>query len=310
MALPSSFPVVRYRLQFVTEQPLSLPDYAGSALRGVFGHALREAACVTGRDDCTGCPLYRSCPYPAIFAPPPPLNYARRTLSDIAPAFVVEPPAWGECNFASGSTLRFNTVLIGPALPQLPLVLLAWRHALLRGLGRQHGTARLLSVLAEDDLEPVQQGGGGPVRPHVQSLTLPAPESAPSSVVVRVNTPLRLKRDGQILGVDQISPGDLLMALLRRTAHMVELHLGGKLEVNFAALHAHANGISGDRQLLWRDWSRHSSRQQQHMVLGGAVGHWTLRGDLSPFWPLLYLGQWLHVGKNASFGLGHYQLEH
>jgi CRISPR/Cas system endoribonuclease Cas6 (RAMP superfamily) len=45
------------------------------------------------------------------------------------------------------------------------------------------------------------------------------------------------------------------------------------------------------------------------MVLGGAVGSWTLAGDLAPFWPLLYLGQWLHVGKSATFGLGRYRLK-
>jgi hypothetical protein len=45
------------------------------------------------------------------------------------------------------------------------------------------------------------------------------------------------------------------------------------------------------------------------MVLGCAVGRWMLRGDLAPLWTLLVLGQWLHVGKNATFGLGRYWLE-
>jgi CRISPR/Cas system endoribonuclease Cas6 (RAMP superfamily) len=45
------------------------------------------------------------------------------------------------------------------------------------------------------------------------------------------------------------------------------------------------------------------------MQLGGVIGEWTLEGDLAPFWPYLHLGQWLHVGKNATFGLGHYQLQ-
>jgi hypothetical protein len=30
-------------------------------------------------------------------------------------------------------------------------------------------------------------------------------------------------------------------------------------------------------------------------------------GDLAPFAKLLYLGQWLHLGKNTTFGMGRYE---
>lgn len=324
MPLPLAFPVARYRLQFIAEQPVQLPDYAGSALRGVFGHALRAAACVTGLPDCRPCALYRSCPYPAIFETPPPLNYPRRKLSNIPQPFVVEPPPWGESHYPAGSVLSFDSVLIGPALQQMPLLLLAWRHALQRGLGPQQGTARLAQLWVEGDAEPLLTGGidGGSrsgndatsmgpwaLRPHPQSLVLPPPAAAPASVTLHFSTPLRLQRDGKILSAAQLTPRDLLMALLRRTAELVELQLGGTLDVDFAALNAHASSITGEHQLAWRDWQRNSSRQQRRMVLGGVVGRWTLRGDLAPFWPLLYLGQWLHVGKTTTFGLGRYHLE-
>ncbi|HOV19317.1 CRISPR system precrRNA processing endoribonuclease RAMP protein Cas6 [Ottowia sp.] len=45
------------------------------------------------------------------------------------------------------------------------------------------------------------------------------------------------------------------------------------------------------------------------MQLGGLLGAVTLHVDLPPFAELLYLGQWLHVGKNATMGLGGYSLE-
>jgi hypothetical protein len=45
------------------------------------------------------------------------------------------------------------------------------------------------------------------------------------------------------------------------------------------------------------------------MALGGVVGNWTLTGELAPFLPYLHLGQWLHVGKEATFGLGGYRLQ-
>lgn len=309
MAFPSTFPVARYRLEFTTEKPIHLPEYGGSALRGAFGHGLRQAACVTREPDCRSCALYRSCSYPAIFETPPPPDYSRRVLANVPHPFVVEPPPWGERAHDRGSALNFSVVLIGPALKQLPLVLLAWRKALRLGLGPREGTAHLDRVFVEGDPDPVHVDQAGRIRPHDQNLRLPSPERAPEEVTLVFDTPLRLRRDGQVLGIDALRVQDLLMGLLRRVAYVVELQLGSTLDVDFAALGAHASTIEGERRLAWRDWTRRSNRQQQRMVLGGAVGTWTLRGDLAPFWPLLYLGQWLHVGKNATFGLGRYRME-
>lgn len=309
MPLPVPFPAARYRLEFATERPIHLPEYAGSALRGAFGHALKQIACVTREPNCQACALYRTCAYPAIFETPPPLGYERRKLGNIPLPFVVEPPPWGERVHAAGSALHFNIVLIGPALDQLPLVLMAWRRALQLGLGLQQGTARLERVFVEGEAEPVLADVGARVRPHAQHLPVPAPHAAPSSVALTFDTPLRIQRGGHPLGVGELTPGDLLRALLRRVAELVELQLGGALDVDFAALSAHAATITGDAQLVWRDWTRQSNRQQQHMVFGGVVGRWTLHGNLAPFWPLLHLGQWLHVGKNTTFGLGRYRIE-
>ncbi len=308
MPLPKPFPAARYRLEFTTEQPIHLPEYAGSALRGAFGHALKQIACVTRQRNCAACALYRSCAYPAIFETPPPLDYTRRKLSNVPLPFVVEPPPWGERAHAAGSALHFGTVLIGPALGQLPLVLMAWRRALQLGLGPQQGTARLERVFAEGVAEPVLADAVVGVRGHAQHLPLP-PHPAPSHVTLTFDTPLRLQRGGQLLGVGELTAQDLLRALLRRVAELVELQLGGSMDIDFAALSAHAATITGDTQLIWRDWTRQSNRQQQRMVLGGVVGRWTLHGDLAPFWPLLHLGQWLHVGKNTTFGLGSYRIE-
>ena len=44
----ASLPVARYRFTFRMQHDLSLPEFAGSLLRGQFGASLRRIACMTG----------------------------------------------------------------------------------------------------------------------------------------------------------------------------------------------------------------------------------------------------------------------
>lgn len=62
---PQSFPAARYRFGWRITRALRLPDYAGSMLRGAFGHALRKVACLTKQKACDGRPLLGACAYSA-----------------------------------------------------------------------------------------------------------------------------------------------------------------------------------------------------------------------------------------------------
>ena len=100
-----------------------------------------------------------------------------------------------------------------------------------------------------------------------------------------------------------------MMALIRRIALLSEFHMDSPIETDFHALSLQAEQIRDTRELTWRDWTRYSSRQRQTMQLGGVVGTWILTGISETYLPYLNLGQWLHVGKNATFGLGQYKME-
>ena len=69
-----------------------------------------------------------------------------------------------------------------------------------------------------------------------------------------------------------------------------------------------AESLADQRTLRWQDWSRYSSRQHRKMTLGGATGEWTFRGDLAGLYRWIWLGQWLHIGKNSTFGMGGYRI--
>ena len=78
---------------------------------------------------------------------------------------------------------------------------------------------------------------------------------------------------------------------------------------DFAALVKQASAVTAYApDTRWMSWGRYSQRQQREMHFSGLVGSIRLEGDLMPFAPLLHLGQWLHLGKKATFGMGAYAL--
>jgi hypothetical protein len=306
------FPLARYRFEWRATTPVRLPDFAGSMLRGAFGQALRQLACMTRQKECPGCPLLASCPYPAVFAPPPPPEHALQKFSAIPVPYVIEPPEDGARLVAPGESFSFSLVLIGRALAELPLIILAWRRALARGIGPGDGTAELVRVMVcapQGEFE-IHRPEAGTIAPHPQRVELSPPgPAAPERICLHFSTPLRLQNNGRALAPDALSPRPLLMAMVRRASLLAEFHGGGALLQDFRPMQQACAAILDEKELRWRDWTRYSSRQMQKMALGGAVGRWTLRGPLAPFVPYLELGQWLHVGKEAVFGLGRYRLQ-
>ena len=45
------------------------------------------------------------------------------------------------------------------------------------------------------------------------------------------------------------------------------------------------------------------------MKMGGFIGSITFEGDFEKFMPFLLLGEFIHVGKGTSFGLGKYKIK-
>jgi len=313
-----TLPLARYRFTAHMQAPLRLPDYAGSLLRGQFGAALRGVACMTRQPTCGGCPLRATCPYTRVFEAPPPPAHALQAFSAIPNAYVIEPPAMGVTDLQAGDALQFHMVLAGDAIAQLALIVFAWQRALAQGLTRARSPAQLQAVDwidADGAAHPVWRHDAPVLRDHPASLALPpAPTRWPADgIALHIHTPLRLQHQGQPLRPAQLTPRALVAAVARRVALVLEFHAQqpqwGAQVPDVARL---AETLADQRDLRWHDWTRYSSRQQQEMTLGGVLGRWSLRGHpatLAALWPWLWLGQWLHVGKNATMGMGAYALE-
>ncbi len=314
LRLGAVLPVARYRFVFRMEDELFLPEYAGSLLRGQFGAALRRVACLTGLSECARCPLYRTCPYPALFETPAPAVHALQHFSQVPNPYVVEPPPLGTRYVSTGETVSFRLVLVGRALNQLPLIAYALQRAFGRGIGRREARGQIEDVAIERPgvAQSLWNAEHARIRHHEPTLTVP-PLPDVDAVTLNLATPLRLQHQGHPVPPDRLRPRTLFTALLRRASLLFELHAGALPGIagEAARLAACADRLRNACALTWKDWTRFSSRQQREMTLGGVVGAWTLTGDpddLRELLPWFWLGQWLHVGKNTTMGMGMYSL--
>lgn len=305
-----TLPVARYRLEFEVTKDLHLPAYAGSTLRGAWGAALRAICCMTRLPVCDSCPLLHTCPYAEIFETRPHQNHgcSLKNLNHVPRPYVIEPPQMGKRSYVPGERFSFHIVLIGRALEHLSLILWAYVKAFRRGVGNGHGTAELLRVIHVGEAETVVlEGPGQTLRPH--NFSIPHAPNLSGTATLQFHTPLRLQNNGRRATREEHTARKLLTTLMRRIALLCAYHGNEPYVFDHKALANLAEQISSETQLRWEDWTRYSSRQQKQIALGGVVGIWKLIGNLTPFAPFLHLGQWVHVGKEATFGLGGYRLQ-
>lgn len=304
----AQLPIARLHLTVRAEGPLQLPPYAGSMLRGAFGHALLALSPLPHTDG-KPCALHASCPYCQLFAAPPLPGHSLQKFSHMPQPYMIEPTKGGAQRLQAGQQFGFGLVLVGKALGMLPTVLQAWQRALRTGLGPLHTPCTLLEVADENGTQRLL--GKREQLSNLNCTTPPAP-LLDGQATLHFHTPLRLQVQGKPVRAAQLTARDMLIALARRTQLLCDVHLGAASpKLDFATLSAQAAAITLKGEgLRWFDWGRYSQRQQQEMQLGGLLGSVHLQGDLAPFAELLHLGQWLHVGKNATMGLGGYRLTH
>lgn len=305
-----TFPFIKLRLTFRALQDMNFPLYAGSTLRGIFGKSLRRVSCLARRADCAGCGVTATCPYAVVFEN----GHLSNGGDEVPNPYVIEPPRIGTKNVKQGDCFAFHTLLFGQAVEKMSYVLLAWSKTGNMGFTKERTQARLIRV------EQVLPGGemrllhdfeneSAETVAAVLQTELPAPVET-AAIKIRLETPLRIHHDGHPVVPEKLTARDFLIALIRRQQNMAKHHVADFPLIDFDALRPAIDGAEiTDAALRWFDWARYSSRQKSRIALGGVVGEFTLRGNLTELTPYLIAGQSFHVGKSAVLGMGKYKID-
>lgn len=183
----------------------------------------------------------------------------------------------------------------------------------LRALGHLFGAAaplplkgaKLLRIeaLALDGSRTTLTAGAGrfdlaaiPVTGFDELLT--APLGTRNVVTLELITPLRLMSHGRVLS--QLPFHAVSGALFRRISSLASYYGGVELDYDFKWLADSSREVSCiAAELSFVNWGG---------GVQGVIGGVSYCGDLGEFLPFLQLGELLHAGKGAAYGMGKYEL--
>jgi len=296
------------------EEPLILPSYKGSTLRGGFGYAFRRIVCAIRNKECPDCILKERCVYSYVFETVPPSDTKIMRKYPTAPhPFVIEPPNERRRGYKPGDKIDFGLTLIGKAVDYLPYFIYAFAELGQIGIGKGKAKYQLKSVSCGektiyDSASKTLKACSSSYLFFPQSLSFPFDRAGRGMRTVSLffSTPTRLVFDGH-LNID-LEFHIFIRQLLRRIALLYYFHCGGDTaEWDFKGIIEKSKEVKVKRRNLhWYDWQRYSGRQGTRMKLGGFVGTITFEGPVGPFIPIIEAGEILHVGKGTAFGLGKY----
>lgn len=303
-----AIPLKTYRFNFSIADSVRLPENPGSAWRGAFGHALKRTVCVVRNTPCNQCLLKQACAYSYVFETPPPAHSEKmRKYTSIPHPFVFRFARQQD----KDNAYSLDMTLFGHGQRYFPYIIHALQTAGKDGIGGQRQMFDLVQIEEIDqrgNSKTIYQTGElqaqqAPVSPKIPEL--------PPKIDLVFQSPLRIRHDQKNLAASDFNFGALFSTLLRRVSMLSYFHTDTPLDTDFAGLTAQARPIKIiNQQLQWHDWTRYSSRQKTEMQMGGLLGSISLDAEgLEDFWPYLWLGQWTHVGKGTSMGMGAYSIQ-
>ncbi len=315
----------RFKAYFRVVEPLHLPFFTGSTVRGALGHALRRVR-HGKRENCRQCTVHAQCHYGNLYAylfesswDHPLIEPFHQALSPrlrretYPQPFILDPPPGGV--YKSGDLLVLGFTLVGRAVAFLPFMAYALNRMGEGGLGRGRGRIALELIV---NGFPSESGGdivvySGEVM-DFDSVRRWADASFPvqhriCEARVRFLTPFRYRYEGKL---GRPLTFEILMRNLLRRFALLSVHSPVSADTDNRTLLARAAAVAtrDDSSLEWYRWQRHSSRPEQEgwMNLDGFVGEIVFAGELNPFTAHLKMGEFLNVGKDGSFGLGKYEV--
>lgn len=261
-----------------------------------------------GEKNCKVCPLNFNCSYFNIFEPRK-ISFEKSKWEEIPRPYVLDILMNSSKKIEKEEFFNFNLILIGEAIKYFPFFYLAFERFGEKGIGKERDKFSLEEIREEFPQKKTIYKKGEEKLSCIEGASIKFEEKEIEKIKVIFLTPTKLKFNNKYC--DNPSFEVLMESILRRVYFFLTFWCGTKIEYNFKELIENAKKIKMLRKnIKWLDFERYSTRQNTKMKLGGILGEVEYSGDLKIFYPYLKLCEYIHIGKNTTFGFGKIMLEY
>ncbi|MCM8769242.1 MAG: CRISPR system precrRNA processing endoribonuclease RAMP protein Cas6 [Candidatus Omnitrophica bacterium] len=189
-----------------------------------------------------------------------------------------------------------------------PYLILTLKKMGEKGIGIKNRRGNFIIRNIKSDNTTVYDGEKEILYPYKNPQKITLPQKDVKAVSLEFLSPTRIKSDGKL--TKDLPFSLLVKTLLRRLSLLKKNYCeSSDFTINYEKIKETAREVETvSCNLKWYDWERFSTRQNTRMKLGGFLGKITYLGNLGDFLQYLKVGELIHIGKNASFGLGKYAI--
>jgi hypothetical protein len=333
-----SFAKFKATFRVISDEPVELPLYTGSTFHGALESALRKVS-YGRKPSCSNCLVSPSCRHVSLYAylfqgmadhpfitnnydllkkcylGDPALSSELNNVDRFPPPYILEGPEGGRYDIDECFILSF--FLVGRAIEFFPFIVCGLEIMSAGWLGSNKKARFSLEIITPENVIypevpiPVYDSFVGNI--YGPGLVFDFDmisrwvqrgyfaQKSPQHIGIRFLSPLKFIKDKQVSF--DLDFKDFLTVLRRR--------------IVFLSVHSPLVDACDIQKLLdaaeqietsWSDYKAVKIPRAKNKDLYACIGESYFSGNLQPFLPYIKLGEFLHVGKYPTKGLGKYQI--
>ncbi|MCR4611985.1 MAG: CRISPR system precrRNA processing endoribonuclease RAMP protein Cas6 [Lachnospiraceae bacterium] len=295
---------LHFELEMVEDTTMSVNK--ASAIRGGIGEMLLRANCISDRD-CEKCDFESECIVQRTMYSK--FDREVELVGDMnSIGYIIECDDYRE-DYLAGDILSFSLLLFGKTIVYFNQYLQAVYALGQNGIGK-HKSRFTIKQVRNSRMQPILDGYNvnmsmykyEVIKDYIQYRTKQVEDKGYEKKIL-FRTPLTLKHNGKFL---EEFDANLLVKAIQRRLYILNCYEGNYDNDIYEKDLPTMNVVN--QKIIKQRVDRYSNRKNSKMHLKGIRGELIIEDIPIEVLPILLAGEIIHVGKNTSFGFGHYNL--